>query len=107
MKGDLGLGPMFHHREDSIRAHVQFCWLPLLLLRVVENAAEDTWRNLRVELARMHLVTLASPDGQGAALRHDRRAETLLAALKLPKPRGSSTSRSRPKADLARPRARL
>jgi len=64
MKGHLGLRPVFHHREDRIRAHVQLCWLALLLIRVVENATDDTWRNTRHELDRMHLVTLAGPDGQ-------------------------------------------
>jgi hypothetical protein len=66
MKGALGLRPVFHHREDRIRAHVQLCWLALLLLRVVENATDDTWRNLRHELDRMHLVTLATADGHVA-----------------------------------------
>jgi hypothetical protein len=87
MKGHLGLRPVFHHREDRIRAHVQLCWLALLLLRVVENATDDTWRNVRNELARMHVVTLSSADGQVA----QRTAATagqkkILAALKLPEP---------------------
>ena len=47
-------------------AHVQLCWLALLLVRVVENATGDTWRNTRHELDRMHLVTLATTDGQVA-----------------------------------------
>jgi len=64
MKGHLGLRPVFHHREDRIRAHVQLCWLALLLIRVVENATDDTWRNTRHALDRMHLVTLATADGQ-------------------------------------------
>ena len=87
MKGSLGLRPVFHHREDRIRAHVQLCWLALLLLRVVENATDDTWRNVRHELDRMHLVTLATADGQVA----QRSATTagqkaILAALELPEP---------------------
>ena len=53
IKGALRLRPVFHHREDRIRAHVQLCWLALLLLRVIETAAGDTWRNLRHELDRM------------------------------------------------------
>ena len=57
MKGALGLRPVFHHREDRIRSHVQLCWLALLLIRVVENTTGDTWRNLRHELDRLHLVT--------------------------------------------------
>ena len=66
MKGALALRPVFHHREDRIRAHIQLCWLALLLIRVAENAASDTWRNLRHELDRMHLVTLTAADGQVA-----------------------------------------
>jgi len=87
MKGALGLRPVFHYREDRIRAHVQLCWLALLLLRVVENATEDTWRNVRHELDRMHLVTLATAQGQVA----QRSATTagqkaILAALELDEP---------------------
>jgi Transposase DDE domain len=66
MKGALRLRPVFHHREDRIRAHVQLCWLALLLIRIAENATGDTWRNLHHELDRMHLVTLATSDGQVA-----------------------------------------
>ena len=66
MKGALALRPVFHYREDRIRAHVQLCWLALLLIRVIENAAGDTWRNIRHELDRTHLVTLATADGQVA-----------------------------------------
>ncbi len=87
MKGALGLRPVFHHREDRIRAHIQLCWLALLLLRVVENATDDTWRNVRHELDRMHMVTLATADGQVAqrsALTAGQKA--ILTALKLPEP---------------------
>jgi hypothetical protein len=66
MKGALKLRPVYHYREDRIRAHVQLCWLALLLIRVAETAACDTWRNIRHELDRMHLVTLATADGQVA-----------------------------------------
>jgi DDE family transposase len=66
MKGALALRPVFHYREDRIRGHIQLCWLALLLIRVAENAASDTWRNLRHELDRMHPVTLATADGRVA-----------------------------------------
>ncbi len=88
MKGHLGLRPVFHHREDRIRAHVQLCWLALLLIRVVENATGDTWRNIRRELDRLHLVTLATQAGtvaQRTALTAGHK--TILAALDLPQPR--------------------
>jgi len=87
MKGALGLRPVFHHREDRIRAHVQLCWLALLLLRVVENATDDTWRNVRNELDRMHLVTLATAEGQVAQRSATTPGQkTILAALELPEP---------------------
>ena len=86
-KSSLGLRPVYHHREDRIRAHVQLCWLALLLIRVAETRAGDTWRNLRHELDRMHLVTLATADGrvaQRSATTSDQK--TILAALDLPEP---------------------
>jgi hypothetical protein len=87
MKGALGLRPVFHHREDRIRAHVQLCWLALLLIRVIENAVGDTWRNTRHELDRLHLVTLATDHGrvaQRSALTPGH--NSILTALGLPEP---------------------
>lgn len=87
LKGALALRPVFHHREDRIRAHVQLCWLALLLIRSCENATGESWRCLREELERMHLVTLESSEGRVA-----RRTQTtagqrrILAALDLPEP---------------------
>jgi hypothetical protein len=86
-KGALGLRPVFHYRQDRIRAHVQLCWLALLLLRVIENATGDTWRNVRHELDRIALVTLATAHGrvaQRSALTTGHKA--ILAALDLPEP---------------------
>ena len=86
-KGALGLRPVFHHREDRIRAHIQLCWLALLLLRVIENATGDTWRNTRHELDRMHLVTLATNAGQVAQRSTTTPGQqTVLRALNLPEP---------------------
>ncbi len=56
----IDLRPVFHPDEDSIRAHVQLCWLALLLARVAEVGASDTWANLRNELERLHLVTMVT-----------------------------------------------
>ncbi len=87
MKGALGLRPVFHHREDRIRAHVQLCWLALLLIRVIENGTDDTWRNVRDELERMHLVTLATADGQVAQRSATTPGQkTILTALQLAEP---------------------
>ena len=45
---------------------MQLCWLALLLIRVVENATGDSWRSVRDELERMHLVTLETGGGRVA-----------------------------------------
>jgi hypothetical protein len=64
MKSTLDLRPVFHRLDDRIRAHVILCWLALLLIRLAETAAGDTWRNLRHELDRCHLVELTGSTGR-------------------------------------------
>ena len=63
MKTTLDLRPVHHRKEDRIRAHVILCWLALLLIRIAENQTNQTWRNLRDELERMHLGTFSGPAG--------------------------------------------
>ena len=63
MKTTLDLRPVHHRLERRIRAHVLLCWLALLLIRIAENQAQDTWRNLRDELQRLHLGTFAGHAG--------------------------------------------
>ncbi len=63
MKSTLDLRPVFHRKSERIRAHVLLCWLALLLIRIAENAANDTWRNLHNELDRIHRVTFAGSTG--------------------------------------------
>ena len=87
LKHTIDMRPAYHRREDRIEAHVQLCWLALLLMRVAETEADDTWRNLRNELDRMHLVTLATNEGtvaQRTELTPGHRH--ILGALKLPEP---------------------
>jgi hypothetical protein len=87
MKGALRLRPVLHHREERIRAHVQLCWLALLLIRVIENATGDTWRNTRHELDRLHLVTLATAHGRVAQRSLTTPSQqAILRALQLPEP---------------------
>jgi hypothetical protein len=96
MKGALQLRPVYHYREDRIRAHVQLCWLALLLTRVIETAASDSWRNIRHQLDRIHLATLATtgrPPSVRSPLPPSRRSS---ARSSCPNRRGSSTSSSRP-----------
>jgi len=64
MKTTLDLRPVHHRKQDRIRAHVLLCWLALLLIRIAENQTNQTWRNLRDELQRIHLGTFAGHAGQ-------------------------------------------
>jgi hypothetical protein len=63
MKTTIDLRPVHHRKEDRIRAHVQLCWLALLLIRIAENQTEDTWRNVRRELQRLHQGTFRGTAG--------------------------------------------
>ena len=87
LKTTLDLRPVYHRREDRIRAHVQLQWLALLLLRVAETKVGDTWRNIRNELERLQLVTLATRDGKVAQRTElTGRQRAILTALELPEP---------------------
>jgi Transposase DDE domain len=63
MKQVIDLRPVYHRREDRIRAHVILCWLALLLARIAENACGQTWPELRRELGKIHIGTFAGPAG--------------------------------------------
>jgi hypothetical protein len=57
MQQVIDLGPVYHRREDRIRANVVLCWLALLLARIAENAAGQTWPEPRRELDGIHIGT--------------------------------------------------
>jgi transposase len=83
----LDLRPVYHRKQDRIRAHVLLSFLALLLCRVAETRANDTWPNLRRELERIHLGYF-----EGSAGRVHQRTETtsrqreILKALDVPEP---------------------
>jgi hypothetical protein len=53
----------------------------------MKNATGDTWRNIRHELDRMYLVTLATTDGRVAQRSATTPGQkTILTALELPDP---------------------
>lgn len=56
MKTSLDLRPIFHRREERIRAHVILCWLALLLIRIAENSTGQTWHHIRRHMDKLHLV---------------------------------------------------
>ena len=63
LKHVLDLRPVYHRKEERIRAHVLLCWLALLLVRVAETKTGDAWPNLRLELDRLQVGTFESQVG--------------------------------------------
>ena len=63
MKQVIDLRPVYHRKEERIRAHVILCWLALLLARIAENATGDTWAELRRQLSRIAVGTFTGPAG--------------------------------------------
>jgi hypothetical protein len=63
MKQVIDLRPVYHRKEERIRAHVILCWLALLLARVAENAAGQTWPELRRQLDRIAVGSFTGPAG--------------------------------------------
>jgi DDE family transposase len=87
LKGTLLMRPVFHRKEDRIRSHVLICFLALVIIRVCEIRAEDTWRTIGDELGRIKLGRFRSPDGeftQRTELTADQRQ--LLKVLGVPEP---------------------
>jgi DDE family transposase len=88
MKQVLDLRPVYHRLEERIRAHVILCWLALLLIRIAENHAGQTWPAMRRELNRVHLGTFTGPAGTFRQLTEvSKPARDLLAKLNIDQPR--------------------
>ena len=63
LKQVIDLRPVYHRKEERIRAHVILCWLALLLARVAENTCAVTWPQLRRQLDRIAVGTFTGPAG--------------------------------------------
>ena len=88
LKQIIDLRPVYHRREQRIRAHVLLCWLALLLIRITETTTGRTWPGIRADLDRLHLITFTGPTGtfrQTTELTKPHR--DLFAALKLTPPK--------------------
>jgi Transposase DDE domain len=64
LKGTLALRPVFHRKDERIRAHVLICFLALVIVRVTETRTGDTWRTIRAELATIRQGHFRSRDGE-------------------------------------------
>jgi len=56
LKSGLRMRPFYHWRPHRIHAHVTICALALLLTRMAEVRAGDTWRNISAALQTIKVV---------------------------------------------------
>jgi hypothetical protein len=88
LKQVIDLRPVYHRKEERIRAHVILCWLALLLIRIAETTTGTTWAKIADEMDLLTLGTFTGPAGtfrQTAELTKTQR--DLLAKLKIPHPK--------------------
>ena len=84
MKQVIDLRPVYHRKEERIRAHVILCWLALLLARIAENATGIPGRT--APPARAASPSALSPAPPGPSASAPRSAQ--------PKPPSSNSSAS-------------
>jgi transposase len=87
LKTTLELRPVYHRKDERIRAHVFFCFLALLLVRIAERKTGRTWDQIRSIMERIHLGEFFSKNGrvfQRTELTHDQ--VSILKSLKIPAP---------------------
>ena len=94
MKQVIDLRPVYHRKEERIRAHVILCWLALLLARTAENACGDTWPNLRRQLDKIQAAHLRRPRpaSSASAPRSPRPSRASSASSPSARPRRSTSS---------------
>jgi transposase len=87
LKSGLRMRPVFHWRPWRIQAHVTISVLALLLERIAEIRARDTWRNARALLERLKVVEYDRGEVRVQQTTEiPPEVERLLRALKVPDP---------------------
>ena len=78
MKSGLKTRPMFHWRPHRISAHISLCVLALLLERMAEIRAGETWRNI---VAQLETIKVVEYERAGARVRQTTEVRPAVAAL--------------------------
>jgi len=78
LKSGLSLRPVYHWRPWRIQAHVSLSVLALLLERMIELRADDTWRNIRAQLQKLQVVEY---ERAGARIRQTTEPQPQVVAL--------------------------
>lgn len=100
MKSGLRMRPVFHYRPWRIQAHVTISVLALLLERVAEIRAGDTWRNIAARLEKIQVVEYDRGEArirQTSEVRPE--VEALLKKLRVAPPPKLHSVESAPSAD--------
>jgi transposase len=87
-KSDLGLRPVYHHREDRVQAHILVCFLALAMWRCLEmwlqsRGLGDCGRQVLEQMATIHSMDVVLPvkGNADARLRIVAKPERLTAEL--------------------------
>lgn len=64
LKTTLELRPIYHRKDERIKAHVLLCFLALVLARIAERQTGLTWDKIRSVMERMHLGEFKLKDGR-------------------------------------------
>ncbi len=64
LKSTLELRPVYHRKDERIKAHVLLCFLALVLVRIAERQTGQTWDKIRPIMERIHLGEFQSKDGR-------------------------------------------
>lgn len=88
LKHTIDVRPVYHRREDRIKAHVLLCWLALLLIRIAETESQHSWHELKKIFRRLTVGFLATNDGKVAQLNQvTKDQKRVLDGLKLKRPK--------------------
>ena len=87
LKGTLLLRPVFHRKDERIRAHVLICFLAVVLVRLAETRSGQTWRTIRAGLSQIRQGHFHSAEGDFTQTSElTARQRDLHAALGVPEP---------------------
>lgn len=63
LKHTVDVRPVYHHKEDRIRAHVTLCWLALLLIRVAETNTGSSWLQIKRSMRQLFACEISTNAG--------------------------------------------
>lgn len=88
LKHTIDVRPVYHRKEERIKAHVLLCWLALLLIRIAETESQHSWHQLKKIFRQLTVGFLATNDGKVAQLNQvTSEQKRVLDSIKLKRPK--------------------